>query len=117
MPLTASLTATATIAIDRVCGTGPWPAASAVETAVAFHSTTMFAAKPFRGAAKAKQAVATRPRVAPPTRRTSRRGTVFIHPPRHALFGRWSVMSWDNSGIFVEVRFGPYCLHGPGEET
>ncbi len=20
-------------------------------------------------------------------------------------------MSWDNSGIFVEVRFGPFCLH------
>jgi len=20
-------------------------------------------------------------------------------------------MSWDNSGVFVEVRFGPYCLH------
>ena len=59
----------------------------------------------------AKHAAATRTRAAPPARRPDRRDIVFIQPPGRAVFGYWPAMSWDNSGTFVEVRFGPFCLH------
>src|SRR2546423_12948560 len=88
MAFTASLTAIATIAIDRVCGTGPWPAASAEEMAVAFHSTTIFAAEPVAGAATARYVATVRTRA-----------VLFITPSLGAYIRR---LSRECRGIILE---------------
>src|SRR5215210_473749 len=118
MPLIASKIAACTRAAFLDMTSGEVPAVMLAWNSTAFQSPTSSADA---GADSVKNAPSTaashgknvRARIRTTTRVpfADRPNSVFIRPPGRVVFGRASGKSWDDSGIFVEVLFGPFSLH------